>query len=308
MEHTIYRHIDKLTDDKMPDKGLPLLISFSGGRTSALMAYIIMNHEKFKGYQKVCVFANTGKELEKTLAFVDRCDREFKLNCVWVEADVQHGQKKGSRHRIVDFASASREGQPFEEVIKKYGVPNQKFPHCTRELKLNPIASYMKSLGHDSWTSAIGLRFDEARRITNELYANGDATVVKRPKFYPLFHLGIKADHVQEFWSKMPFDLGLKSYQGNCDLCWKKSLKKKLRILKEEPKIAQWYISMEKKYGDNEVFNEHSEQIKYTFHRKGQSTEDLLEISKGDIESFVDPYDGKENGCSCNIGESYETE
>lgn len=107
----------------------------------------------------------------------------------------------------------------------------------------------------------------------------------------------------------MPFDLGLKSYQGNCDLCWKKSLKKKLRILKEEPKVAEWYVEMERKYGQGEAFNEQDEkQISYSFHRKGQSTEDLLEISNGDIESFVDPYDGKENGCSCNIGESYESE
>lgn len=305
----IYRHMDKLTADKMPDPNLPLLISFSGGRTSALMAYVIMNHEKFKDYKKVCVFANTGKELEKTLQFVKKCDEEFNLNCVWIETEVYHEKRKASGHKIVTFETASREGAPFEEVIKKYGIPNQKFPHCTRELKLNPINSYMKSIGHDSWTSAIGLRFDEARRISNEQFTNGDATNIKRPKFYPLFHIGVKAEHVQEFWSVMPFDLGLKSYQGNCDLCWKKSLKKKLRILKEEPKIAQWYVSMEEKYGQGERFNEQDEaQIRYNFHRNGQTTNDLLEISKGDIESFVDPYDGQENACSCNIGESYEPE
>lgn len=297
----VCRNLDNMLEN-MPDINLPLLISFSGGRTSAMMAYIIMNCEAFKDYKKVCIFANTGKELEQTLQFVKNCDEEFSLNCVWVESNVYHDKRKATGHTVVNFETASREGQPFEEIIKKYGVPNQAFPHCTRELKLNPIKSYMQSIGYDRWTNAIGLRFDEQRRIsTTKKQAD-----MKRPNYYMLSHLGINVDNVQTFWSMMGFDLGLKSYQGNCDLCWKKSLKKKLRILKENPEIGNFYINMEQKYGESFIGESNADLINLTFHRKGQSTKELLEISKGDIENFEDPYDNKELSCSCNIGEQYE--
>jgi 3'-phosphoadenosine 5'-phosphosulfate sulfotransferase (PAPS reductase)/FAD synthetase len=94
-------------------------------------------------YQIIFGFANTGKEREETLVFVDRCDREWGLNLVWVEALVNHDQRKSSGHKIVSFETAARNGEPFEEVIKKYGIPNKPFPHCTRELKRNALQSYL---------------------------------------------------------------------------------------------------------------------------------------------------------------------
>jgi hypothetical protein len=40
---------------------------------------------------------------------------------------------------------------------------------------------------------------------------------------------------VREFFGASRIDLGLKDYEGNCDLCFKKSLKKRLTIIKENP-------------------------------------------------------------------------
>ena len=51
-----------------------ILVSFSGGRTSGLMCRVILEHPKYKDYEKLFVYANTGKEAEATLEFVDRCD------------------------------------------------------------------------------------------------------------------------------------------------------------------------------------------------------------------------------------------
>lgn len=53
-------------------KNKNLLISFSGGRTSAFMSLFIK--EYYKDYNKLFVFANTGKEKEETLTFVDECE------------------------------------------------------------------------------------------------------------------------------------------------------------------------------------------------------------------------------------------
>ena len=47
----------------------PLVISFSGGKTSAYMAKLLI--DKYNGKRRiVTVFANTGKEREETLLFL----------------------------------------------------------------------------------------------------------------------------------------------------------------------------------------------------------------------------------------------
>jgi 3'-phosphoadenosine 5'-phosphosulfate sulfotransferase (PAPS reductase)/FAD synthetase len=85
--------------------------------------------------EKMFVFANTGEEDERTLEFVDRCDKEWGLNVVWVEAEVSPTKRVGTSHRIVTFETATRGPSLFERMIEKYGIPNKSAPHCTRELK-----------------------------------------------------------------------------------------------------------------------------------------------------------------------------
>src|SRR5882672_246036 len=157
-----------------------LLVSFSGGRTSAFMAKRLKDFYAHI-FEMIFVIANTGQEHEKSLIFADRCDREWGLGLVWVEAVVHHGEKIGCTHRIVTFETASRNGEPFEQVIKKYGIPNKAYPHCMRELKLNPMHSYMESIGWRDASTAIGIRADERRRISKDADKYGIA--------YPMINL-----------------------------------------------------------------------------------------------------------------------
>lgn len=221
--------------DKM--NNIPILISFSGGRTSAFMAKFISLHESYSKRDKHYVFANTGKEREETLVFVQRCSEKFGINVIWVEAVVSPEKGSGTRHKIVNFKTASRNGEPFEDVIKKYGLPNKQTPHCTRELKLNPIKSYMRSIGVSYYETAIGIRKDEQHRATP-----------KKGIIYPLVDLNVTEEIVRSFWDRQNFDLELKDYEGNCDLCFKKSIRKKLTLIKDNPSMADWWIDMEKKY------------------------------------------------------------
>jgi len=96
-------------------------ISFSGGRTSGFMTKWLIDN-KSDEYDFIVTFANTGLEDERTLDFVNNCDKYFGFNTVWLEADVKHGERKGTQFKVVTYESASRNGEPFEEVIKKYGI------------------------------------------------------------------------------------------------------------------------------------------------------------------------------------------
>ena len=264
-----------------------LLVSFSGGETSGYMAQWIVKN-KSNDYDMVFVFANTGEENEETLKFVESCDKEFNLNVVWVEADVQHNERLGTKHKIVDFKTASRNGEPFEEVIKKYGIPNQMFSHCNRELKLAPIHSYMKNeLQWKDYYTAIGIRYDEIDRI-----------VADRSKYniiYPLIEeIRMTKPKINNWWSKQKFRLNLKGYQGNCKTCWKKSKKNLYTIAQENPSYFDFFRRMEQTYGKvtplerNEVLDKNGNKKMMTFFRGGESVEDIIHASKNFNQNVVD--------------------
>lgn len=258
-----------------------LLISFSGGETSGYMAQWILNNWQDKYDNFVVVFANTGEENEETLEFVKQCDEYFGFNVVWVEAVVRHGERKGTTHKVVDFDSASRNGEPFEEVIKKYGIPNQAFPHCTRELKTAPITSYVKNeLGWRNYYTAIGIRSDEFDRM--------DAKMDEKRFVYPLCSENMSSKkHVNYFWSEMPFRLQLKGYQGNCKACWKKSLRKLMTIAAEDEGAFENMRKWEDKYGDYTPASRTAVNTPYTFYRNNMSAEEIIELANSEDFEFA---------------------
>lgn len=218
-----------------------LLVSFSGGRTSAFMTYWIIANLSDK-YEIVIVFANTGKEREETLEFVKECSEYWGWNVVWVEAIVNQQLGKGIRAKVVDFKTASRNGEPFEAVIQKFGLPNQNNSSCSRDLKKEVIRAYLRDIGWKKYYTAIGIRNDETHRI-NWVVAKKERLI------YPLATMvkTTKSD-INIFWSQQTFDLRLKTYEGNCDLCWKKSMRKLMTIAKNNPELTEWWKEMEEKY------------------------------------------------------------
>jgi 3'-phosphoadenosine 5'-phosphosulfate sulfotransferase (PAPS reductase)/FAD synthetase len=251
-----------------------ILISFSGGETSAYMAKTIMDGYKGKS-EIVCVFANTGQEREETLIFADRCDKEFGLNLVWLEAVIDPADGQGTRHRVVDFKTANRNGDVFEAVIQKYGIPNTSYPHCTRELKLQPIGSYLKSIGWKDHYTAIGIRADEIDRVNENHKA--------LRYWYPLADARITKAHVKDFWAKQDFGLGLKEHQGNCAWCWKKSDRKIFTLVEESPEIFEFPKRMEALYSKVKAPDDDR-----TFWRKKRTTEQMLEEAKKPFTKFIE--------------------
>ena len=225
---------------------LPAVISFSGGRTSAFMLKKIVDAFGGRLPDSVSViFANTGMERPETLEFVDLCGREWGVQIAWVEYlwDAPH------RTRVVDFVTASRNGEPYAALIdRKRFVPCVNLRFCSSFfLKRDRIDSFARHrLGLKRWHSVIGLRADEQRRVLRMRARNCGSRTGARAVL-PLADAGVREADVLDWWKRQPFDLGIPSYAGNCDLCYLKGRAKLIRLIREDPTLADWWIEQEAK-------------------------------------------------------------
>jgi len=278
-----------------------LFVSFSGGRTSAYMCRWLLDN-KADEYEFIFTFANTGLEHEKTLDFVDRCDKEWGLNVVWLEAVVNPEKGKGIRHKVVSYETAARNGEPFEAVVSKYGITNHDYPHCTRDLKLEPMRKYRKSLSLEHTPFAIGIRCDEIDRMSPNAAAMG--------LVYPLIEVPhATKEYIRHWWAGQSFDLDLSEHLGNCVTCWKKSDRKLLTIAKNEPERFEFFRRMEAEHGDTGAGDQHR-----VFFRKYRTATWYLNQAQQPFNEFrdqmpelqlgmFDPLDIEAScGASCEIG------
>lgn len=278
-----------------------LLVSFSGGETSAYMLGWILENWSDR-YEIKVVFANTGEENEETLIFVERCSNYFNIEVVWIEGVFHKEKGKGTTHKIVDFKTATRGKDLFDQMIQVYGIPNKSYPHCNRELKLQPIKSYLRDLGWTKYQTAIGIRFDEFDRVNSNrkelrlLYPLATEAKMTKPK-------------INFWWSQQPFRLELKGYQGNCKTCWKKSENKLLKIAHEDPEKFNSFKILEEKYSNYVPESRSLDKpydYKITFFRNNRSSKWYIEnaienIVKDDSDNKNYQLDIFEEEESCDI-------
>lgn len=204
-----------------------LLVSFSGGETSAYMAQWLWKNKQ-EEYNIVFVFANTGLENYETIYFIKRVSEYFGFTTHIIEAVINPEKGIGATYReVFQMGKTYMEGEPFIEMCKKFGLPNMASPHCTRELKQVPIEKFAKDYfkGKPYYT-AIGIRSDEIDRMS--------VRKKERKLIYPLISdVEMTKKKINFFWKMQPFRLELKGYEGNCVFCWKKS-DKKLALLERE--------------------------------------------------------------------------
>lgn len=226
----------------------PAVISFSGGRTSGYMLWRILQAHGGKLPDDVhVVFANTGKEMGETLDFVQECSDRWNVPITWVEYGGRNANGK-KMLVLVNHSAASRNGEPFLRLIKdREYLPNPVARFCTVELKVRTMHRYLKSIGFTEWTSYIGLRADEQRRVAkigNQDYGKNEV------KEAPLAKAGIDVGEVSRFWASQAFDLALpnmngKTMHGNCDLCFLKGGNQVLALIREKPERALWWMKAE---------------------------------------------------------------
>lgn len=253
------------------------LVSFSGGRSSAMMLKIMLDNGMIDG-RTIVAFANTGKEREETLQFVRDCGDAWGIKIWWVEY-----QTEKPLYKIVNFQTASRNGEPFEALTKraKY-LPNAVQRICTGDLKIKPMNRLMKKhflfLRYEKY---MGIRADELSRYLK----------LKDGANMPLFDMGVTKQQVGAFWAAQPFDLKIKDGWGNCDLCFQKGRAyagKLVKLIREEPERADWWIKMERNTGARFINAISYEQLKHI--ATNQTTLNFEDIEA--LEETLDCYCG----------------
>jgi 3'-phosphoadenosine 5'-phosphosulfate sulfotransferase (PAPS reductase)/FAD synthetase len=237
----------------------PTCISFSGGRTSAYMLYKVLEaHQMSLPPEAVVCFANTGKEEEATLKFVQDCSVNWNVPIVWLE-----WRDNDLGYEVVNFDTASRNGEPFRDMcIKRKALPNGFMRFCTGELKVDVVHNYLKDNAIGSELSPcdqmVGIRADEQRRVAKMRGSSGAARGKKWIGDFltPLANAGIVASIVGDFWESQSFNLDTpmvngRSFHSNCDLCFHKPVAQILSLIQEKPSRATWWVEMEQYAKEN---------------------------------------------------------
>jgi 3'-phosphoadenosine 5'-phosphosulfate sulfotransferase (PAPS reductase)/FAD synthetase len=226
-------------------------ISFSGGRTSAYMLWRVLHSNDGLPADALVCFANTGKEDEATLRFVRDCAQQWGVRITWLEYALH--DTAGVSVMETNFDRASRQGGPFEDVIRQRNgmLPTQVTRYCSSELKTRTIHRHLRSLGWTEWDTLIGIRADEPRRVA-KFRANPSPESKAEEVRMPLADAGITRHAVETFWRSMSFDLELPNVggitpAGNCDLCFLKPARRVMSLIAEKPERATWWIAQEEK-------------------------------------------------------------
>lgn len=216
----------------------PFLISFSGGRTSGYLLRRVL--DAYGGTLPVggeVMFANTGREHPATLEFVNAVSKHW-CRVRWIEYTNEQ-----PNWREVTYETASRNGEPFAALIaKRKYLPNPVTRFCTSDLKVIPMRKAMRALGHEEYTTILGIRADEPRRVA-KLRGDQDRDIAM-----PLADDGITSADVLAWWELQPFNLSLPNNDpafGNCDLCFLKGSARIERVIRHDPSFADWWIEQE---------------------------------------------------------------
>lgn len=245
-----------------------ILVTFSGGRTSGFMCWWLKEYMSHL-YELEFIYANTGLEHEKTLDFVHKVDKHLKLNLIWVESRINNGHD--ADYTIVNYYDACRDNRLFKDMCKIYGLPNQSFPHCTRELKNRPVRKFaVDFIGYD-YRIALGIRYDEIKKRLKKK--------TRTDAIYPLATIGkFTKEDILNWWKEQPFDLEIEEHYGNCIACYKKSDKKLKMVADENPQYFNSFIELENEFGNVKAKDEDTDRVIFRHFRTAYEVKHNLNL------------------------------
>lgn len=272
-----------------------LMVTVSGGRSSALMARHIQTSELYADYEKVYVFANTGMERPETIDFLKKIESVWGIDLVKIEGVFSPVMNVGVRHRVVDWDGLDMEAKVFEGCVMHLnkgdfsGLPFSGAPYCSPYMKTMPCESFANEVfGKGNYKKAIGYRAEDMpKRITWADVKHDDFRI------FPLltdFEYPVDQRFLSEWWACQEFRLGISGRYGNCELCWKKSNNNLAEVIQRGTRFVDWYRRMEREYGN-------------TSFRGGMSIDDLVKMASRPQTGSLFPEEAQDDfeGCGCSM-------
>lgn len=207
------------------------VVSFSGGRTSAFLVYL-MEQERRKGAEVHYVFMDTGAEHPKTYEFIRNLVTVWGIPLVCIRM-VALPMNKGVTYREVDVDDIGTDLVPFRDMLRKYGAPDAARPHCSNKMKERPFQKYCAAKFGKDYTTWLGIRADEPHRL-------GEKPGIR---FLAELSYASKQD-ILNWWSDQPFDLEISEHLGNCVFCIKKTDGKVNLAIRDEPELYAEFLAL----------------------------------------------------------------
>ncbi|WP_129544680.1 phosphoadenosine phosphosulfate reductase family protein [Serratia sp. 1D1416] len=206
------------------------VVSFSGGRTSAYLAYLMRQRDPSTHF----VFMDTGAEHPATYQFIRDVVKHWGIDLVCLRVVVNPVLGKGNSYRVVSLGDIGPDLEPWRAMLEKYGTPYVSGEFCTDRMKLGPFKKYCdEHIGRKGYHTWIGIRADEPKRLTQKPHTSYLADISSLGK-----------QDVLDWWSRQPFDLQIPEHLGNCVFCIKKSIQKIALAAKDEPALARQFLSV----------------------------------------------------------------
>lgn len=274
------------------------VVSFSGGRTSAYLTYLLKKIGEEGKHNVKFVFMDTGAEHPSTYDFIRNvvCYWNIDLICLRLVIDPQLG--KANTYKIIAVDEICNDLQPWIDACSKYGTPYIHGPFCTRTMKLEVFERYCKDAFGNDYHTWIGIRADEPKRLKERNHVSYLADISNFDK-----------QDVIDWWNQQPFDLTIPEHLGNCVFCIKKGINKIALAVRDEPKLANEFLEVINSKSVRIV--ERRQQESKIMYRGNLSLEDIIIMYSSqeyeEITATIRGMKGYESGScseSCEITES----
>lgn len=210
------------------------IVSFSGGRTSAYLVFLMEEKRKKEGIDVEYVFMDTGAEHPKTYKFILDVIKNLGISLTCLRPIINPELGIGTVYEIVSPESMCWDLSIWNSMTNKYGnpyAPNGGF--CTDRLKTTIYRKYIKQ--YENVTTWLGIRIDEPKRLKQKPGVKYLAEISRMDK-----------TDIIGWWREMDFDLEIQEHLGNCVFCIKKGVNKVALAIKDEPELAKQWSEMTK--------------------------------------------------------------
>lgn len=214
------------------------VVSFSGGRTSAYMVWLIESMRKSGEWTAPVeyIFMDTGAEHPKTYEFIKKCVEHFGIKLTCLRGDFNQPIGTGHTYQVIDVGEIKYDmlNGSFAKLMMKYGVPHVMSAFCTSRMKNDVFEKYCNDkYGKGNYVTWLGIRADEPSRLK----------IGKRADLRYLAEISdFDKEYVLDFWDEIPFDLEIDEHLGNCVFCIKKSINKLALAARDEPKLLAYWL------------------------------------------------------------------